>query len=224
MPLRPSHLVVDHLFESPVAVWRVASACGLCCADIPPRFPEFKLGSAPMAQAAREHRWRHIECLLLLRPGVSGRRNPMMIALLHDDLFRVCARSAPANAALSAAFPYAHVPIMAATAPRLASFHLYPAATLGRHPPCHMQLRCFSLGLVAAFLRSVSCAVCTRQAPICLCVAKPSPALLARRESWLLCMWPGCVLTPRLLTVPDPVLHLSAPVHRGAWVDARLRL
>ena len=31
-------------------------------------------------------------------------------------------------------------------------------------------------------------------------------------KSWLVCMQPGCVYTPELLPVSDPVLHLSTPM------------
>ena len=44
------------------------------------------------------------------------------------------------------------------------------------------------------------------------------------RDGWLvawgLC---GCILI-RFLPAPDPVLHMSAPVRRGAVADARLGL
>ena len=43
-------------------------------------------------------------------------------------------------------------------------------------------------------------------------------------HSWLLCLWPGPVSAPALLPAPTPVLHVSAPVRRGAVADARLGL
>ena len=117
------------------------------------------LGSAPGAQAVREHRWRHIEHLLFecrCMPGLDG---SVALALLRDDIFWVCSGSDHAEAVLLAAFPAGHVPDVAATA-CVVPFLLDPAAALGRMSPWHMKLRC--LDLVAAFLLGVLTAVCTR--------------------------------------------------------------
>ena len=97
----------------------------------------------------------------------------MAIALLQDELFPACAGSAPEEAVLHAAFPCAHVAAMAATACPVPSL-LDPAAALGRHPPCRMQLQCSDL--VASFLQGVPCAVRTCQPPVRLGCGEPSPS------------------------------------------------
>ena len=61
MSLRSSHLVGDPCLD--FGVTAVAAACSLCHDHVFPLCPDF--GSAPRAQAAREHRWRQIEHLLL---------------------------------------------------------------------------------------------------------------------------------------------------------------
>ena len=41
---------------------------------------------------------------------------------------------------------------------------------------------------------------------------------------WLLCLRSGSLYAPVLLPARTPVLHMSAPVRRGAVADARLGL
>ena len=60
MSLRSPHLVGDHCID--FGVTAVAAACSLCHDHVFPSCPEFD--SAPRAQAARQHRWRHIGHLL----------------------------------------------------------------------------------------------------------------------------------------------------------------
>ena len=55
--LRSSHLAGDHCLD--LGVTAVAAACSLCHDHVFPSCPD--VGSASRAQAAREHRWRHIE-------------------------------------------------------------------------------------------------------------------------------------------------------------------
>jgi len=98
--------------------------------------------------------------LLFEHPGISSMGSSMAITLPRDDLFSTRAGSAPAEAVLLAAFPYANLPVFAATA-CLGPFDLDPAAVLGRQPPGHILLQGF--GLAAAFVLVVSSAVCTRQ-------------------------------------------------------------
>ena len=43
-------------------------------------------------------------------------------------------------------------------------------------------------------------------------------------HSWLLCLRSGPLSALALLPVPTPILHMSAPVRRGAVADARLGL
>ena len=156
MPLHSSHVVGDHCLE--LGVTAVAAACSLCHAHVFPSCPDF--GSAPTAQAAREHRWRHIEHLLCECQCIPGLDSSAALTLLRDDLCRVCSWSDHAEAVLLAAFPASRIPVVAAAA-CVVPFLLDPAAALGRVSPWHMKLQC--LDLVAAFLLGVSSAVCTRQ-------------------------------------------------------------
>ena len=59
MSLRSSHLVGDHCLD--FGDTAVAAACSICHDHVFTSCPDS--GSAPRAQAAREHRWRHIEHL-----------------------------------------------------------------------------------------------------------------------------------------------------------------
>ena len=85
-----------------------------------------------------------------------------------------------------------------------------------------MKLQCVSL--VAAFLLGVS--------PTAYTGLPPSESVLAslRLPAWssvhscLLCLRSGPLSAPALLPAPTPVLHMSAPVRRGAVADARLGL
>ena len=43
-------------------------------------------------------------------------------------------------------------------------------------------------------------------------------------HAWLLRLRTGSYFAPERLPAPDPVLHMSAPVRRGAVADARLGL
>ena len=140
----------------------------------------------------------------------------MAITLLRDDLFSTFAGSAQAEAVLLAAFPYANVPVFAATA-CLGPFDLDPAEVLGRQPPGHILLRCFDLG--AAFVLG---------AP-----ASPRPPLHWRAFAFLphhpsSCGCSECspivILIRALLPASVSVLQLSAPGRRSAVVDTCLGL
>ena len=146
MSLRSSHLVGDHCLD--FGVTAVATACSLCHDHVFPSCPDF--GSVPRAQAVREHRWRHIEHLLFECQCIPGLDGFVALALLRDDLFRVCSGSDHAEAVLLAAFPTGHVPAVAATA-CVVPFLLGPAAALGRMSSWHVKLKC--LDLVAALQR-----------------------------------------------------------------------
>ena len=158
MSLRSSHLVRDHCLG--FGHTAVVAACTLCHDHVFPSCPDF--GSAPRVQAAREHRWRHIEHLLFECQCILGLDSSVALTLLLDDLFRVCSGSDYAEAVLLTAFPTSRVPVVAATA-CVAPFLLDPAAALGHMSPWHMKLQ--GLDLAAAFLLGVSTAVCTRQPP-----------------------------------------------------------
>ena len=107
--------------------------------------------------------------------------------------------------------------------PRLVvPFLLDPAAALGRMSPWHMKLRC--LDLVAAFLLGVSTAVCTRQPPAASVLARFSLPAWSSVRAWLLRLRTVFDFAPAYLPAPDPFLHMSAPVRRGAVADARLGL
>ena len=158
MSLRSSHLVGDHCLDFSNTAF--AAACSFCHDHVFPLCPDF--GSTPRAQAAREHRWRHIENLLFECLCIPGLDSSVALTLLRDGLFRVCYGSDHAGVVLLAAFPSSRIPVFAATA-CVVPFLLDPAAALGRMSPRHMKLQC--LDLVAAFLLGVSSAVCTRQPP-----------------------------------------------------------
>ena len=106
------YLVEDHCLD--FGVTAVATACSLCHYHVFPLCPDF--GSAPKAQAAREHRWRHIEHLLFECQCIPGLDGSVALALLRCDLFRVCSGSDLAEAVLLAAFPTSSIPVVAATA------------------------------------------------------------------------------------------------------------
>ena len=126
--LRSSHLVRDHLFDCGTTA--VASTCSLCQDRSFPLCLDF--GSAPRADAVREHRWRHIGHLLFECPGFLGPRGSL--AVLRDGLFRVCSGSDHATVALLATLTSDRIPVVAATA-CLVPFLFDTAAALGRHPP-----------------------------------------------------------------------------------------
>ena len=130
MSLRSSHLVGDHCLD--FGVTAVVAACSLCHDHVFPLCPDF--GSAPRAQAAREHRWRHIEHLLFECRCISGLDGSVALAFLGDDLFRVCSGSDHEEAVLLAAFPTSRIPVVAATA-CVVPFLIDPAAALGRMSP-----------------------------------------------------------------------------------------
>ena len=77
---------------------------------------------------------------------------------------------------------------------------------------------------VAAFLLGVSSAVCTRQPPTASVLAHLRLPAWSSVHAWLLRLWTGSGFAPERLPAPDPVLHVSAPVRRGAVADARLGL
>ena len=81
-----------------------------------------------------------------------------------------------------------------------------------------MKSQC--LGLVAAFLEGglVRCLPA-----IALALASLAPDW-SSVKSWLLRMRPGRMFSLELSLVSYPVLHLLAPVRRGAVADARLGL
>ena len=117
-----------------------------------------------------------------------------------------------------AAFPTSRIPVVAATA-CVVPLLLDPAAALGRMSPWHMKLQ--YLNLVAAFLLGVSSAVCTRQPPTASMLAHFRLPAWSSVHVWLLRQRTGSDFGPVRLPAPDPVLHMSAPVHRGAVADAR---
>ena len=115
-----------------LGVTAVAVACSLCHDHVFPSFPDFD--SAPRAQAASEHRWRHIEHLPYECVCIPGLDSSVALTLVRDDLFRVCSGSDHAEAVLLAMFPTSRVPVVAAKA-CVAPFLLDPAAALGRMSP-----------------------------------------------------------------------------------------
>ena len=122
-----SHLVEDQCIDCRVTA--VVAACSLCHDHDFPSCPDF--GSAPRAQAAREHRWRHIEHLLFECQCIPSWDSSVALALLQDDLFRVCSGSDHAEAVLLEAFPTSRTPFVAASDCAV-PFLLDAAAALGR--------------------------------------------------------------------------------------------
>ena len=152
---------------------------------------------------------------------MPGLDRPVALALLRDALFRVWSGSDYAEAVLLAAFPTSRIAVIAATA-CVVPFLLDAAAALGRMSPWHVKLQC--LDLVAAFLLGVSSAVCTRQPPTASMLARFCLPAWSSVHAWLLRLRTGSDFAPERLPAPDPVLHVSAPVPRGAVADARLSL
>ena len=217
MSLQSSQLVGDNNLS--FGATAVASARSLFQdRDFPSR-PDF--GSAPRAHAGREHRWRHIEHLLFACPGILGPGGLPAVQLLRDDLLRACSGSDHAMAVLLATSPSDGTPVVAATA-CLVPFLLDPAGALDVPPPWRRKLQC--LAHVEAFLLGVSSAVCTRLPPSASVLARPHLLAWSSVHSWLLCLRFGSVSARVLLPAPTLVLHMSAPVRRGAMADARLGL
>ena len=196
-----------------------ASRCSLCHDYVFPSCPDF--GSAHRAQVAREHRWRHIEHLQFKCQCIPGLNSSVALTLLRDDLFRVCSGKDHAEAVLLAAFPSSHITGVAATA-FVVPFLLGSADALGRMSPSDMRLQC--LDLVAAFLHDVSSAVCTCQPPTASVLARFRLPAWSSVHAWLLRLQTVSDFAPERLPAPDPVLHVSAPVRRGALAHARLGL
>ena len=212
-----SHLVGDHFLD--FGDTAVAAACSLCHDHVFHSCPDF--GSAPRAQAAREHRWCHIENLLLKCQCIPGLDSSVALTIRRDDRFRVCSGSDHAEAVLLAAFPSSGVPVVAATA-CVVPFLLNPAAALGRMSSWQLKLKC--LDLVAPFLLGMSTAVCTRRPSDASALARFSLPAWSSVRAWLLRLRTVFDFAPAHLAAPDPVLHMSAPVRRGAVADARLGL
>ena len=80
------------------------------------------------------------------------------------------------------------------------------------------------LDLVAAFLLGVSSAVCTPQPPTASVLAHLRLPAWSSVHAWLLRLRTGFGFAPTRLPAPAPVMHVSAPVRRGAVADARLGL
>ena len=215
MSLRSSRLVGDRCLD--LGVTAVAAACCLCHDHVLPSCPDFV--SAPTAQAAREHRWSHIEHLLFECQCIPGLDSSVALTLLRDDLFRVCSGSDHAEAVLLATFPTSRAPTAC-----VVPFLLDPAAALGRMSPWHMKLQ--RLDLVAAFLLGVSSAVCTRQPPTASVLAHFRLPAWSSVHAWLLYLRTGSDFAPERLPAPDTVF---ACVHTGAlwtmpawiWRDVR---
>ena len=122
---------------------------------------------------------------------------------------------------LVAAFLSGRIPVVAATA-CVVSLLLGPAAALGRMSPWHVTLQC--LDLVAAFLLGVSSAVCTRQPLTASMLARFRLPAWSSVHAWLIRLRTGSDFAPARSLAANPVLHVSAPVRRGAVADARLGL
>ena len=65
---------------------------------------------------------------------------------------------------------------------------------------------------------------CTRQPLTAPELARLRLPAWSSVHSWLLRLQTGSDFAPERMPAPDPVLHVSAPVRRGAVADARLGL
>ena len=174
----------------------------------------------------REHRWRHIEHLLFECQCIPGLDGSVALALLRDDIFRVCSGSDHAEAVLLAAFPTGHVPVVAATA-FVVPFLLDPAAALGRMSSWQLKLKC--LDLVAAFLLGVSTAVCTRRPPDASVLARfpclPGPLSVRGCSASALCsILPRrtCLRLIPFCTCPPLCAGALWPMPAWVWRDVRV--
>ena len=124
LSLRSSHLVGDHEFAYGVS-GACPKECHLCRARVYSGAEEFG------AAHAVEHRWRHIEHLLLLCPCVASPLPPGRTAeaALRHDLLRATAPDAAVRAVVELAFP-AGMPDAAAAAVYSLPFLLDPVRCL----------------------------------------------------------------------------------------------
>ena len=105
---------------------------------------------------------------------IPGLDCSVALALLRDDVFRVCSGSDHAEAVLLAAFPSCGFPVVAATACVVPCL-LDPAGALGCMTPFHMKLQC--LDPVAVFMVGTSSVLCTRQPTTASMLARFRPPL-----------------------------------------------
>ena len=97
-----------------------------------------------------------------------------------------------------------------------------PCCCNGTSPPLAHEVA--MSGSCRAFLLGVSSAACTRLPPSASVLASLHLPAWTSVHSWLFGLRFGSVSTPALLPAPTLILHLSAPVHRGAVADVRLGL
>ena len=156
-------------------------------------------------------------CYLPVHPWPGQRCS----TLLRDDLFRVCYGPDHAEAVVLTAFLTDRVLVAAATA-CVFPFLLAPPTALGCISPWHMKGQC--LDLIAAFVLGLSSAVWTRQHPTASVLARFRMPAWSSVQAWLPHLRTGSDSAPQRSPMPDPVLHVSAPLCRGAVADARLGL
>lgn len=162
-----------------------------------PPVPDF--GSAPIAPAPREHTHGGTWKVWCCSPHAfqawvpAGLGTSMAVTILWGDLFRECARYAPAEPLLLAASSSDRVPVVAAT-DCLVPFLLQPAAALGRRPPAsanELNAALFESGLRCGV--PAGCVLCCAHppappAPRRYDVYLPSPSYGCFVKSWLLLM------------------------------------
>ena len=211
MALRSSHLPGDYAVT--YGTLRRPHACFLCQCDVYDEHRDL-LGDDP-----REHRWLHIEHLLLSCPCLSAAAGLTGLASLRVDLLHAVAGDAVARAVVCDAFPSApDSDLAAAVCP--VPFLLDPSAAL----PASVSraARALCTRLVAAFVAGVAArvsAVCAYE-PVAVGAVWVPPG--TRLRAWLFgdgsCARSG-------VSVPAAVGHVvrsSAPARRGAVADARL--
>ena len=207
-----------------------AATCDLCHDHFFPSCPDS--GSASKVQAAREHRWRHIEhrfepqCI----PGLDS---SVAVSLLQDDLLRVWSGSDNTEAVSLAAFPSGRSPrccrngLCCPVPVRPCSCPGPWAVTLGRASRWHVKFQ--SLDLAAAFLLGVSSAVCTRQPPTASMLARsvcmPGPLSMRGFSAYApgpILPWSACLRLILFCICPPLCAGALWPIPAWIWRDVRL--
>ena len=205
LSLRSSHLPGDYAVRYGDA--RSPHACLLCECEV------YEAHAGLCVADPREHRWRHIEHLLLSCPCVHPPEVCRGASCLRSDLLRAVDGDVAARAVVDRAFPATpdcDGVLTACTVP----FLLDPAAAL---PSCVSQpARGLCCRLVAAFLAGTGSRISA------LCSSEPVAVPPVWLPRWArLRVWSSDLCALLEVACVD---RSSAPVRRGAVADARLGL
>ena len=220
LSLRSSHLIGD--FETGYGDPTCPESCALC------GVPVYSVGEDFGSANAVEHRWRHIEHLLLSCPCIvlpTADAVPA-VAALRRDLLSATADDPIARRVVVEAFPPGP-PDAAVAAVYSVPFLLDPVRSLRAMPGvCGVSVACCSR-VVAAFLLGVACRVCGQPAEDAAVAAMP--ALCVPREYGVASLFPvprsaaqDAVAADDSLVCGVCVCDLSAHRQVGAEADARL--